>query len=359
METNNRTKEMAIKIAIIIGALAIIAGAIYLAINLVNKKVSDSSTASSEQATDSSQEEKKEEEKKIQIVSGNERPVAVMIDNVKAAWPHYGLQDAYIVYEIIVEGNETRLMALFQGKDTSKVGPVRSSRHYYLDYVMENDAIYTHYGWSLKAKNNIPKLGINNLNGVAAEGDVFWRSKNKKAPHNALTSMEKIKARAQKKGYRLTSNNYKILNYQVEEINLEDEEQDAKKVKIQTTSSRTTSYQYDEENKVYKRFMNGTAHKDAVTGKQYTAKNIIVYNVKNSLLTEEPFNEGKGCQELYNVGNGEGYYITNGKAMKIKWSKKSRQSKTIYTDLEGNELKVNDGNTYIQIIPTNCKVTFN
>lgn len=74
------------------------------------------------------------EEKKVQIYQGNDRPIAVMIDNHNLAWPQGGLNEAYMVYEIIAEGGETRLMALFKGANVEKIGPVRSARHYFLDY---------------------------------------------------------------------------------------------------------------------------------------------------------------------------------------------------------------------------------
>ena len=75
------------------------------------------------------------------------RPYAVMINNhSKARANHAGLQDAYIVYEAIVEGGLTRMMAIFKDKDTARIGSVRSSRHYFLDYALENDAIYVHFG---------------------------------------------------------------------------------------------------------------------------------------------------------------------------------------------------------------------
>ena len=106
-------------------------------------------------------EEKKEtvaaEEKTVQVFSGNDRPFAVMIDNHSDAWPQAGLNQAYMVYEIIVEGGETRLMALFKGVDLDKIGPVRSARHYFIDYAMENDAIYVHFGQSPQAQSDIKK----------------------------------------------------------------------------------------------------------------------------------------------------------------------------------------------------------
>ena len=84
------------------------------------------------------------------------RPIAVMIDNDSDdSRPQIGLEDAYMVYEIVVEGKATRLMALFKNYDLEKIGPVRSSRHYFLDYALENDAIYSHAGWSPKAAKDI------------------------------------------------------------------------------------------------------------------------------------------------------------------------------------------------------------
>ena len=128
------------------------------------------------------------EQKEVQIYNGNDRPIAVMIDNHNGAWPQAGLQQAYMVYEIIVEGGETRLMALFKGADLEKIGPVRSARHYFIDYAMENDAIYVHFGQSPQAQSDIKKFSINDINGISEDGTTFWRVKDKYAPHNAVTS---------------------------------------------------------------------------------------------------------------------------------------------------------------------------
>ena len=124
-------------------------------------------------------ERKAEEENNKFAEKSDSRPFAVMIDNDgEASRPHAGLEDAYLLYEMYVEGNATRIMALFKDVDTAKIGPVRSSRHYFLDYALENDAIYVHYGWSPKAQNDIPALGVNNINGVlGSDGGVFWRER--------------------------------------------------------------------------------------------------------------------------------------------------------------------------------------
>ena len=67
--------------------------------------------------------------------------------------------------------------------------------------------------------------------------------------------------------------------------------------------------------------------------------------VKNSTV------DSYGRQNLDTTGSGEGYYITNGYARKIKWTKETRTSDTVYTYETGEEVVLNDGNTFIQVQP--------
>ena len=105
-------------------------------------------------------------EKKVTIIDedSDTRPYAVVVNNFpKATKVQAGLNEAYIIYEFPIEGGITRSLALFKDKQDVRIGTVRSARHNYLDYALENDAIFVHYGWSLYAKEDIPKLGINNI----------------------------------------------------------------------------------------------------------------------------------------------------------------------------------------------------
>lgn len=292
------------------------------------------------------------EEKKVKIFNGNDRPIAVMIDNHNQAWPQAGLNKAYLVYEAIVEGGETRLMALFKGVTVDKIGPVRSSRHYFLDYAMENDAIYAHFGWSPQAQSDITKYSIDNINGITESESTFWRVKDKAAPHNAVTSTEALLKAAKSKGYKTTSDKKSVLNYTTDEVNLEDG-QGATSVTIPHSTLQTVKYEYDEQNQVYKRYARKKAQTDWDTGNSITTKNIIITFCDNYTL---PDSENKGRQGLKNTGTFDGYYITNGKAIKIKCIKEARNTQTKYQDLQGNEIKVNDGNTWINICPKDAKV---
>lgn len=304
---------------------------------------------------DSKGEEIKKEEPpkpKLKIIDleSNTRSVGVMIDNVDGAWPQAGLEEAYLVYDITVEYGLTRLFAIFKDSKADLIGPVRSSRHYFLDYVMENDAIYAHHGWSPQAQRDIGKFGINNVVPVNRKGT--WGHI---APHNVFTSIEEINKLGNK--YRKTTEKKPILNYSVEEVNINNEDSTniAKNVVIRYSNNYTVKYVYNDETKLYERFINGKKHTDLESKKQLTAKNIIVTNIKNY---PDPDNSDKGRITLENVGSGKGYYITNGYIKPITWSKTSRDSKTVYKYEDGKEVTVNDGNTYIQIQPINETVKF-
>ena len=352
-KTKNKMKGST-KIIIFLLLVIVIAGGI-LAYQIFTKQNTPINTEENrEVASEPEPESAPEPVKQVQIYKGEDRPIAVMIDNHTGAWPQAGLNKAYMVYEIIVEGGETRLMALFKGQDLSTIGPVRSSRHYFLDYALENDAIYVHYGWSPQAQSDIPKLGINNINGITESSEIFWRSKEKSAPHNAVTSTEKILKSANAKKYRTTSTKESVLNYVADEFDLESEII-ANKVVIPHSDLQKVSYEYDAEKKVYNRYARNKAQKDWTTGDAVQTKNIIITMCDNYTLADK---ENKGRQGLKNIGTFNGYYITNGKAIKIKCIKSDRNKQTIYQDLDGNEINVNDGNTFVHICPTNSNISF-
>lgn len=300
------------------------------------------------------------EVKELKIIdeSSNSRPIAVMINNHESARPyHTGLQDAYLIYEIIVEGGYTRYMALYKDADLDKIGSVRSARHYFLDYALENDAIYVHWGWSPEAQEDIENLGVDNINGLTHEQYYFFRDNNINVSyeHRGYTSSELISKAVDKFGYRSISEKELLLNYSVDEINLSDRDDSiiADEVIIPYSGIVTTSYEYDADNKVYLRYVNDEEHKDYSSKEQYSFKNIITYQVSNHTLNGDV----KGRQDIDNIGTGTGYYITNGYAVKIKWKKESRTSQTVYTYMDGTEIQVNDGNTFIQIQPSSKELT--
>ena len=340
------TKVFVIALVILI----IIAGALFAMKFLGNNATQ---TANTNDGINTNQNQEEPEVAMPKTLSSYSRPIAVMIDNHIDAMPQAGLLEADIVYEIIVEGGETRLMLILQDKDLDKIGPVRSARHYFLDYALENDAIYVHYGWSPQAQEDISDLGVNNINGIYESTSSFWRVTDKYAPHNAVTSTDNILDIAARKGYRTEKyDNDTVLNYVVAEVNIENG-QTANTVTIPYSYVNTVKYEYDEDTKEYVRYSRGEKQVDWDSGKTVTTKNIIIEKAKNSTLND---GTSKGRQTIDNIKELDGYYITNGKAIPITCTKTSRSGKTVYKDLEGNEIDVNDGKTFIQICPEDAKI---
>ena len=138
-----------------------------------------------------------------------------------------------------------------------------------------------------------------------------------------------------------------LLKYSVDEIDLSKMEDSFKadSIFLKYSNYTNSSYEYDGERKVYKRSMSGQAHVDAITGEQYTYKNIVVAPLKNYSY------DSYGRQKLENIGTFDGYYITNGYSVPITFTKESREGQTVYKYKDGSEIKFNDGNTFIQITP--------
>lgn len=302
------------------------------------------------------EEVKEERNEFVELMEKDIRPVAVMIDNDgPSSRPQKGLESAYMMYEIIIEGGSSRIMALF--KDASaieKIGPIRSSRHYFLDFALEHDAIYCHAGWSPKAASDISALKVNNVNGITGrDGKYFYRDNTYDSSwHNLYTDLNKIFSHAtESKKYKATTEK-KHTSYNEKDTDIESQTS-ATEITLPYSYKYKVIYKYNPDTKCYTRFIGEKEHMSQ-TGEALTAKNIIVYTLKNYNLND---GENKGRQEVVTVGSGSGYYITNGKSIEISWTKESRTGKTVYKYSDGTELKLNPGNTYVQIMPSSSTIT--
>lgn len=302
-------------------------------------------------------EKKKEEvkvEEKVKIVDleSNSRPYAVVINNYPGAVKvQSGLNDAYMIYEFPIEGGLTRSLALYKDKTDVKIGTVRSARHNYIDYALENDAIFVHFGWSHEAELQIMQLGINNIDGNYMDPKPFWRENPEglATEHTVYTNLSKIiDYNNTTKKYRTTTEKEIPLNYVTKTVDLSKNE-DAKaanEVVLSYGYSYNVKFIYNAETKKYDRYVNGTDHKDYFSGEQYDTKNIIIVLLDWGVLKGLVDAAGSNYLDLYNIGSGKGYYITNGFAIPITWKKDSKESQTKY--LYGDkEIDVSDGNTYI------------
>lgn len=276
----------------------------------------------------------------------NLRPIAVMIDNEINARPQSGLLDAEIVYEIPVEGNITRYMAIYHHNHTDKIGPVRSARPYFIDKALEFNAVYVHCGGSPQALQDLASMKVNTLNDLKGS-PCFWRSKDRKMPHNLYTSTKLMREVMEKNQYNnKTAPEY--FKFSEEFLNLDGKA--VKGISFVYSKNYIVGYEYDEKDKLFYRTINGSRLKDKDSGKDIPTTNIIVEKTTSKVLDKV------GRLDVENLGKNRGYYLTGGKLIELEWSKSDRSAKTVYKDLKGNEITINKGVTWIQVVPDNVRI---
>ncbi len=271
----------------------------------------------------------------------NQRPLCIMINNIVDAMPQSGISQADITYEMLVEGGITRYMCVFKDySNLSKLGPVRSARHYYVQMANMLDGIYAHVGWSTFAEDQIKASGTNNLNGLY-DSTTFYRDNSRVAPHNCYTDSEKLKQGIAEAGYNTeyTNARRKAFAFNTEDTGLGNG-QTATKVTTAYDSSSTRWYEYNADEKLYYRFQYGEKQIDDQTNEQLRYKNLIVMFVEYSDI-------GGGLQNIAWEKSGTGYYVTDGEYETISWRLDDGVIK--YYTADGNQLKMNPGKTFITV----------
>lgn len=275
------------------------------------------------------------------------RPFACMIGNTSDAMPQYGIGDADVIYEVPVEGAFTRLMAMFQDyENVETIESIRSCRLYFAYFAKEFDAIYAHWGQAVYATDFLNTL--DDLDGEDWElSETFGRDSSRKAPHNGYTTGKGVAAGIEKKGYRVDHED----NYEGHYVFNTDDKKDIELKAGDDASVVWIGYAvnkpwfvYDSEDKQYKRYQFGAEQVDGRDSEQLEVKNIIIQN------TPWHNEDDNGYLYFETVSSGTGKYITDGKAIDIKWSKENENSPTRYFDDKDNEITLNQGKTWVCVV---------
>ncbi len=287
------------------------------------------------------------------------RPVAVMINNIKASLPQYGISNADILFEVLVEGGITRLMALY-GDYTKvpKICSVRSCRYYFPIFAHGFDAVYFCFGSNeTLGTPTLKRIGIDYFDGNQ-NGDslVFGRDserlKHYSREHTAYVDGKNIPELLKKYSIRtdyLDGKDVNVFNFRSEDAPKAAGTIAADKVNFKFSGYYYSTFEYNTKTKTYYKTHCDKAHMDTATNKQLNYTNVFaletdVHNYKGGKLIELDW---KG---------GTGYYISMGKAQKITWVKASEESGIVCFDETGTELKVNPGKSYIGVIKTGSTV---
>lgn len=284
----------------------------------------------------------------------NRHPVAVMIENHPDARPQSGLDKAKIVYEAIAEGGITRFMAIFGPESASKVGPVRSARTYYLDWALEYDAFYAHVGGNIDALDLIPQIKIKDLDQFRYGTEAYWRvpQTGKATEHTMYTDTDKLWNIASDNKWSITSS---FDSYAFKTDSPEAQRPESQDVSINfSTATYEVTWKYNKKDNLYYREMAGVAHKDAVSGNQLTAKNVLIEEVQRTPVVTR-INESGWSMDT--VGEGKAKVLMDGKLIEGKWKKTSRTARTNFYDADGNKLQFDPGVFWYEIVSPGTAVT--
>lgn len=289
---------------------------------------------------------------------GTLRPLAVMIPNDKSALPQYNISNADILYECLVEGEITRLMAIYgDWTKLERVGNIRSCRDYFVYWAFEWDSIYCHAGGPFYIDEVIGRSDTNNINALVAPSGVFYRTSDRSAPQNLYLDGQDILAEASRLGYELTPrDNYSDDTHfqftsQAKPNNLDEygsKAVTATKIDLSNAYPVTkTWFEYNKEDGLYYRYQapSGGAHMDAATDSQLAFENVLIQFTYHEVRDENGYLAFQ-CIDT----SKDGWYFTNGKGIHVNWKKTSDYGATRYYDDNGKEITLNTGKTMICIV---------
>lgn len=279
------------------------------------------------------------------------RPIAIMINNAPKARPQWGLTSADAVFEFCVEGGVTRMMWLFADYESlpDKIGPIRSARHHFVYTAESLDAIYTHWGGSVMAKDVLKKDKVDDIDGITYEGKYFYRDKtrnvaiehrgisDKKKLNQAITDL-KIRTDLKKDQiggpFVFAADDQKLSGGACSDIH------------VSFSEGYDHTFKYDAGKNVYYNYMNSSKFIDANNDEQMAVSNVIVLYAPTKTLQNEL------CD--VDLTGGKGVYVTNGTYQEIRWKKGNNgtdELKLTYAD-NGSQVKLNTGKSWIGFVPT-------
>lgn len=279
---------------------------------------------------------------KVENEADSTKPVtAAIIENSPDARPQSGLKESEIVYEAIAEGGITRFLVLYQQNKPSLLGPIRSVRPYYVDWVVPYNASVAHVGGSAAALREIRNGNYRDIDQFFNAG-TYWRATDRYAPHNVYTSFERLDALNTAKGY--TKSEPK--EFAREEVK-PPQTLDATNIQVHISSATyDSSYAYDSANKYYVRSQAGAPHDDREKG-TITPKVVVVLTADESTVMEETRRES-----IQSTGTGKVHIFQAGTVRVGSWNRATRDDQFSFKDDAGNEIKLDRGQTWMTVIPS-------
>lgn len=271
------------------------------------------------------------------------RPVTgIMIENSPDARPQSGLKDAGVVYEAIAEGGITRFLALYQESRPALIGPVRSVRPYFVEWGATYDASIAHVGGSARALQMIRSGGYGVDLDQFFNSGAYWRSSDRRAPHNVYTSFDRMDQLVASKGK--VSSSFTPLERKDETAS---KTPNATHIHLPISGTwYDVDYSYDAATNNYNRNVGGAAHVEREGG-QLSPKVVVAIQVSMTRAMEDGYRE-----QIVTTGSGKAYVFQDGTVTEATWQRPDVKSQLVLTDSAGKPLKLNRGQTWITALPS-------
>lgn len=284
--------------------------------------------------------------------SVNQRPVtAVMIENSVPARPQSGLSEAMVVFEALAEGGVTRFVALYQDTSPNNVGPIRSARPYFEEWMLGFDAGYAHVGGSPQGLADIKTWNVRDLNQFYNSA-YYHRISSRPAPHNVYTSISDLNKLEAQKGY--THSTFTGFPRKKESPS---KNPNAKTINLTLSGpAYNVHYDYNAATNSYNRSEGGAPQIDANTNKQISPKVVIAMVIPEHSGSLD--SSGAYYSDYAVIGSGPVYVFQDGTVTTGQWSKTSRTSQITFTDASGQPIKLNPGQTWLTAVTSTGHVGY-
>jgi len=282
------------------------------------------------------------------------RPVAIMINNIKQAQPQCGVSKADVIYELPAEGGVTRMLAIFQDlEDLESIGSIRSLRSYYLHLTRSYDAILVHAGGSNEAYNDLSTTGWDHIDGVQGNYSVdpFYRDKSRMqygTEHSLFATGNGLLDCIESKGFRTEHEDGFTYGYTFSETAGEQCTEKAEYVKVVFNSGKNTSFTYDDETGLYTGYQFGDVYRDGSTQEDMTFKNLVIMSTSMNVY------DSTGRLTVDLTSGGSGYFVCEGHYIEISWSRGGDEEGFTFTTTDGKTVDLGIGRTYFAIYDQNA-----
>lgn len=281
----------------------------------------------------------------------SKRPLSIKVENSPAARPQTGLNSADVAYETVVEGGITRFNLIFQSNVPKTVGPVRSARLSDIWIVPQYHALFFYSGASASVHSQVRRAKLTDLSQDVGVSYPYYRSNARSAPHNLYIDTKKAYVEAKKRGFKIVA---EVPPLEFGPASAVTSATAVKSVYIPFSSFNNVRWTWSKKQRAFLRQNNGKVHRDAASGKQVAAKNVVVMWAKYT-----PASRDKVGSTTYWVklgGKGRATVFRDGKRYNGKWIA-TRDEPPRFVDKKGRPIRLAPGNTWMQVVPLNVNIS--